>query len=243
MSDTIVQDYWNERAVVRREAARSGAITFAERLAWRDVLRRHLDSAGKMVRILDVGCGCGVLPAIFVGRQYKYTGVDRSSGLLDVARQRAEEAGYAAQFVESDVNKLDFPNAAFDAVIALNVLSLMARPRVALTEWARVLKPGGRLIVVEDDYASADFPPYQQHQIRTSDSPFEQAYQQTIATRPLWQATAGEIEKVMRLDDHWQTITQSAAMGQLLRKGRNGLTNYALGYQLITATKGGSISL
>lgn len=241
MSQRILQDYWNDRSVIRREAARSGNASLAERLAWQDVIRRHMGS-GRGLRVLDVGSGCGVLPQVIASMKHRFTAVDQSIGLLEVGRQRADEAKLKGQFVQSDVAKLDFANAAFDVVTAVNVISTLSRPRAALAEWARVLKPGGHLILVEDDRTSAEFPAFHKHQLRNSPSPLEQAYQQTLETVPLWLAQPNEIEAVLKLDD-WQDVVSHPALGQLVRRGRFGLTNYAVGYHVTAATKPGSIRL
>ncbi len=92
--------------------------------------------------LLDVGCGAGVFldKARAAGR--RAVGTDLAVGMV----RRAQRHGHAA--AASDVTALPFPDATFSAVTAMLVLHLVPDARAALAELARVLLPGGRLVVV-----------------------------------------------------------------------------------------------
>jgi 2-polyprenyl-6-hydroxyphenyl methylase/3-demethylubiquinone-9 3-methyltransferase len=93
-------------------------------------------------RILDLGCGGGLMtiPLARLGRAIK--GVDLSEGSLAVARSRAPK-DLDVEFEKGDVYRLDEPSAAYDAVLAMDVLEHLERPGAALKEAGRVLRPGG----------------------------------------------------------------------------------------------------
>nr|WP_066945095.1 class I SAM-dependent methyltransferase [Microtetraspora fusca] len=99
-------------------------------------------------RILDAGCGSGPLFAALRDRGAVVTGIDNSTGMLELARQRL---GAGADLQVADLrNPLPFPDGAFDDVIASLVLHYLEDWGPTLTELRRVLTTGGRLIVSVD---------------------------------------------------------------------------------------------
>jgi ubiquinone/menaquinone biosynthesis C-methylase UbiE len=101
------------------------------------------------LRILDAGCGDGVLTAALAQRGAVVTGVDADPRMLAASRARVQEMAVAVEFVEGDIRALPFPDAAFDVVIAVTVLCFVPHAERAVREMARVLKPGGRMVFGE----------------------------------------------------------------------------------------------
>jgi phosphatidylethanolamine/phosphatidyl-N-methylethanolamine N-methyltransferase len=100
-------------------------------------------------RILEVGIGTGIsLP--YYSRNSRLCGVDISEPMLGKALQRVADLGLTN--VEGlwvmDAERLNFPDAAFDVVVAQYVITTVANPEAALDEFARVLKPGGEIVLV-----------------------------------------------------------------------------------------------
>ena len=98
--------------------------------------------------VLDVGVGTGLeLPMI--DRATRVTGVDLSRPMLERARERVRRLGLANVdgLVVMDAMRLAFPDACFDALLAPYVLTVVPDPQASLDEWARVLKPGGELVL------------------------------------------------------------------------------------------------
>lgn len=108
--------------------------------------------AGK--RVLDVGCGDGVLCVGLAEAGGNVTGLDTDPGMLTAARERAGTSGVAAAFVEGDARSLPFADGSFDVVLAVTVLCFVANAERAVQEMARVLRPGGRLVLGELGRAS-----------------------------------------------------------------------------------------
>jgi ubiquinone/menaquinone biosynthesis C-methylase UbiE len=75
-------------------------------------------------------------------------GVDRVPELLAYARERAAEYGNV-EFVEADATALPFPDASFDLAATLRTLHHVPRPELVIAELARVTRPGGRVLVVD----------------------------------------------------------------------------------------------
>jgi SAM-dependent methyltransferase len=103
-------------------------------------------------RILDVGCGSGPLFAALRARGAFVTGIDKSAGMLELARRRL---GGDADLQVADLGGLlPFPDATFDDVIVSLVLHYLEDWGPALAELRRVLKPRGRVLVsVEHPFA------------------------------------------------------------------------------------------
>ena len=99
--------------------------------------------------ILDVGVGTGLeLPMI--DRATRITGVDLSRPMLFRAQQRVRRLGLdnIDGLLAMDAMRLGFPDASFDAIVAPYVLTVVPDPWASLDEWARVLKPGGEIVLV-----------------------------------------------------------------------------------------------
>jgi demethylmenaquinone methyltransferase/2-methoxy-6-polyprenyl-1,4-benzoquinol methylase len=97
---------------------------------------------------LDVACGTGRLTeelARAAGAQGRVVGVDFSPRMLQEARRRRPKL----EWVEGDALSLPFPRASFDAATIAFGLRNLARPERGLAEMARVVRPGGRLVVLE----------------------------------------------------------------------------------------------
>jgi SAM-dependent methyltransferase len=98
-------------------------------------------------RVLDAGCGSGRLTVALAGARAAVTGVDTNAAQLDMAAQRASEAGVELELVEADFNEaLPFAEASFDAVVSRLSVMAAADPVATLRELGRVLEPGGRVV-------------------------------------------------------------------------------------------------
>jgi SAM-dependent methyltransferase len=102
-----------------------------------------LDAAAVVAgsRVLDVGCGPGVVCGLAAERGALPTGVDVAPGMLAEARRRHP----GLTFVEADAVALPFEDGAFDACVGNFVLNHLPAPEAAAAELARVLAPGGSL--------------------------------------------------------------------------------------------------
>jgi ubiquinone/menaquinone biosynthesis C-methylase UbiE len=123
----------------------------------RRVVRQALALQGGE-RVLDIGVGPGFLAAeiaVEVGPGGRVCGIDPSASMLAIARTRAEPAGGAAiELKLGDANDIPYPAASFDVVTATQVLEYVPDVAGALVEIRRVLRPGGRVLVLDTDWDS-----------------------------------------------------------------------------------------
>jgi SAM-dependent methyltransferase len=94
-------------------------------------------------RLLDAGCGAGLLALLASLRGAEVTALDAAPGLLAVARRRLP----GADVREGDLEALPFADASFDAVVAVNSVFYAEDMAAAMRELARVARPGGRVVV------------------------------------------------------------------------------------------------
>jgi ubiquinone/menaquinone biosynthesis C-methylase UbiE len=100
-------------------------------------------------RALDVGCGPGVMAIPLARRGARVVGVDRVGPMLDLARSGVSSAGVGdrVELVMADASELPFSDGAFDLVVGLGLLMWLPSPSQGASEMARVLEPGGFLLV------------------------------------------------------------------------------------------------
>ncbi len=135
-----------------------GAETLTDRYAaWRaSTLGRITDSlerdailrcvaARSGQHVLDAGCGDGALAGALDAAGVRVTGIDADPAMLAAARSR----GGGFSLVRGDVRALPFPDNHFDAAVAVTVLCLVDDPGRVVGEMARVVRPGGRIVLGE----------------------------------------------------------------------------------------------
>jgi SAM-dependent methyltransferase len=101
-------------------------------------------------RLLDAGCGPGLVVRYMASRVREVVGVDQTPAMLSKGRALAVEAQLSnARFVEGDMEHLPFPDHSFDAVVTRYTFHHLLAPSRAMAELARVCRPGGRVVVCD----------------------------------------------------------------------------------------------
>lgn len=168
----LVMDRRRLETVRADRATRAQEYFTANAARWDEIRSLHVDEAeverlladaftGKGVRdLVDLGTGTGRVLEILAPHVERGTGIDLSREMLTVARANLEKAGVRHCMVrQGDITQLPLPAASADAVTIHQVLHFTADPAAVVTEAARILRPGGTLVIV-------DFAPHDQETLR-----------------------------------------------------------------------------
>src|SRR5260370_27125425 len=141
---------WDRRAAHFDEDFGHSIATPAERAAWDRILDLVVPKGP--LDAFDAGCGTGFLSFELAARGHRVTGVDFAPAMLAEARRKAAEHDAPVRFEEADAEQLSFPSGSFDFAISRHVLWTLPHPEAAIDEWIRVLRPGGRLVVLDGQF-------------------------------------------------------------------------------------------
>jgi SAM-dependent methyltransferase len=142
-----VTDYWETAAPTYDDAPDHGLRDPATRAAWARRLAEWVPQPAGSV--LDAGCGTGSLSVLLGQAGHVVTGVDGAPGMVRRARAKAEAAGVRARFLPGEAGDPPVGDRPFDAVLVRHVLWTLPDPHAALRRWRSLLRPGGRLVLVE----------------------------------------------------------------------------------------------
>lgn len=107
-----------------------------------EFLKKNVDLKGK---ILDAGCGEGRFSKYFIEKQANITSMDFSEEYISLARKKIGKG----KFVVGSVTSLPFKDNSFDVIFSIDVLQHVPNLKDAISEFKRVLKKGGKLIIVD----------------------------------------------------------------------------------------------
>jgi ArsR family transcriptional regulator len=162
--------------VVRADRAEAAARYFTAHAGiWDQIRSLHVAEAdvekaidrtlGKrpLGRLVDIGTGTGRMIELFAPRAAYSIGIDKSSEMLRLARVKLEAAGISSSLRQGDMYALPLQDESADCVIIHQVLHYAHSPAAAISEAARVLSPGGTLLIV-------DFAAHGREELRETDA-------------------------------------------------------------------------
>jgi ArsR family transcriptional regulator len=163
LDDPLAQRDLGRLTAIKAERAQAAAEYFrANALQWDVIRRMHVaDSeveqaildflpSGQLGDVLDLGTGTGRMLELAAGRASRLVGIDRSREMLAVARAKLERTNARGwQVRHGDVHALPLADESFDVALMHQVLHYLRDPEDALAEAARVLRPGGLLVVAD----------------------------------------------------------------------------------------------
>ena len=159
---TLARDRARATAVAKARAEAAQAYFKAHAGEWDEIRTLHvaereveaaMDAAlgqGPFKLLVDLGTGTGRILELFAPRADRALGFDLNHAMLNYARMKLERAGLShAQVRHGDLNNVPLPDGAAEAVVLHQVLHFLDDPAAAIAEAARLLAPGGRLLVVD----------------------------------------------------------------------------------------------
>ena len=150
MSDKAQRVHGIFSDIAHRYDLANDVISFGVARFWRSKLV-HLSRADKNSKVLDVATGTGDLAIEFKKTAVSgdVIGVDFCANMLAPAPQKAKDKNLIVTFKQGDAMALEFADSSFDVVSIAYGLRNVSDPSVAVKEMGRVLKPGGRLMILE----------------------------------------------------------------------------------------------
>jgi SAM-dependent methyltransferase len=157
-----IAGYWDAAAASFDDEPDHGLHSDTTRAAW----VRHLDAwlPPGPLDVLDAGCGTGSLTLLLARAGHRVTGVDLAPRMVEQATAKLAAAGLTARLLTGDAAEPPVGDGRFDVVLARHLLWTLPDPGAALRAWTALLRPGGRLVLVEGRWAEsaapADAAPY-----------------------------------------------------------------------------------
>ncbi|MEA1906316.1 MAG: class I SAM-dependent methyltransferase [Euryarchaeota archaeon] len=143
----IIRERWNEHCT---KYDRHGYHSGEGRDAWKALLTRALGD--EKLSVLDVGCGTGIITLPLAELGHNVTGIDLSEGMLNIAKEKASNLDLSIEFKLGDADFLPFEDGLFDVVINRHLLWTLPNPEKAVSEWKRVLTPGGKIMIIDGNW-------------------------------------------------------------------------------------------
>lgn len=142
--DRSAEDY-NER--VRKQLSDERHV----KEAWADLVLSRAPREGRL-EILDCGTGPGFFPVALGERGHHVTGIDLSEKMIKEAAENVRAAQIEADLYVMDCQETRFPDESFDMVISRSITWTLSDPPKAYREWKRLLKAGGRLVILDGNF-------------------------------------------------------------------------------------------
>ncbi|MFN8157167.1 MAG: GNAT family N-acetyltransferase [Candidatus Nanopelagicales bacterium] len=147
VADPEVQREWDDAAGSFDDEPDHGLRDPRAREAWRRLLTSLLPAAPS--NVADIGCGTGTLSVLLAEAGHRVRALDLSSRMVEKARAKAHDAGVEVDVVTGDASYPPWPAGSVDVVLARHVVWALPDPAGSLGRWLGLLRPGGRLVLVE----------------------------------------------------------------------------------------------
>jgi ubiquinone/menaquinone biosynthesis C-methylase UbiE len=148
-----IKEYWSMRAATFDEQPGHEIFSESERSAWHALFERHFGK-GDGRRALDLASGTGVISHLMHDLGFAVTGMDWSEAMLEKARAKSKQRGLNIRFLLGDAERTLEEDDSYDVIVTRHLVWTLVDPKAAFAEWFRVLKPGGKVLVVDGDFVS-----------------------------------------------------------------------------------------
>ncbi|MFJ2031808.1 class I SAM-dependent methyltransferase [Streptosporangium sp. NPDC087985] len=148
-----ISSFWDAAADSFDEEADHGLRDPHVRAAWVERLRSWMPHSP--VDVLDLGCGTGSLSLLLAEQGHRPVGVDLSPLMVEQAQRKLTTAGFDVAMMVGDAsNPPAEAGVSFDVILCRHLLWTLPDPEEALRRWVGLLRPGGRLVLIEGRWAT-----------------------------------------------------------------------------------------
>jgi ubiquinone/menaquinone biosynthesis C-methylase UbiE len=147
----VVTRHWDDRV---RSYVRNHDWLFRNRAAqekWKLLVAGFIGPVSGL-DVLDAGCGPGTLTGALVRLAHRVTAVDVSREMLEQAGRILGDQADKVRFLNADASSIPLPGQSFDWVVSRYVVWTLPDPAQAVREWMRLLRPGGRLCIIDGNW-------------------------------------------------------------------------------------------
>lgn len=148
-----IKAYWSLRAETFDSQPGHEIFSEDERAAWHALLRKHLGT-GEGRAALDLACGTAVVSHLLDDLGFKVTGLDWAEPMLDRARAKAKARGRQIKFLLGDAERTMESDDTYDVITNRHLVWTLVDPLACFREWHRVLKVGGKVLIVDGDFVN-----------------------------------------------------------------------------------------
>ncbi|MBP7002508.1 class I SAM-dependent methyltransferase [Amaricoccus sp.] len=143
-----IREFWSERAATFDESVGHEIFSEAERRGWHRLIRKHLGE-GRGRDALDLASGTGVISHLMHDAGFRVTGMDWSEPMLAQARAKARTRKADIRFLMGDAERTMESRGSYDIIVNRHLVWTLVDPAAAAVEWFALLKPGGKLLVID----------------------------------------------------------------------------------------------
>jgi ubiquinone/menaquinone biosynthesis C-methylase UbiE len=154
-----MEQRWDRQAYAYTSRIDKLLMTREQQDRWKKWLQALLDYQSGL-QVLDIGTGPGFLALQLAKLGHRTTGLDSSMEMLRIAAEKAQVLGLASNFIHGQAESLPFGDRLFDAVVSRHLLGALSGRSAVFAEWLRVLKPGGRIVIIDGDWTARNMLPF-----------------------------------------------------------------------------------
>ena len=150
-----IREYWTKRADTFDQSPFHGMQAPGEKDAWMKLISSHVDKpAGS--RILELAFGTGEITSALLALDYHVTGLDLVEAMLSRAKAKHASAKNLSLYL-GDAEDTREADSSYDAIVMRHLVWTLVDPKAAFKDWFRVVRPGGRIVVIDGNFVETSF--------------------------------------------------------------------------------------
>lgn len=146
-----IRDYWSRRAETFDQSPLHGMHAPGEKAAWLDLIGSHV-AAPAGADVLELAFGTGEITSVLLALGFRVTGLDLTEAMLRKAKAKHAGASDLSLFL-GDAEDTREDDESHDAIVMRHLVWTLVDPMAAFRDWYRVVRPGGRIVIIDGDFA------------------------------------------------------------------------------------------